>query len=54
MSKAEQLTFAFPGLVCSLLPGLKNTEENLEIDNKIIQVFDGIAFKDKQGLFGAI
>ena len=52
--RAEQLTFAFPGIVCSLLPGFRKNEEDLDIDNKIIQIFDGIAYKDKQGLYGAV
>jgi Dopey, N-terminal len=54
LNKAEQLTFAFPGLVCSLLPGFKSTPSDIEIDNKIIGILDSIAHKDKQGLFGAV
>lgn len=52
--RAEQLTFAFPGIVCSLLPGLKKNKGDVDIDNKIIEIFDGIAYKDRQGLYGAV
>lgn len=51
---SDQLTFAFPGIVCSLLPGCSRANSDQEINDKVIEVFDGIANRDQQGLFGAV
>ena len=48
--KSQSLTFAFPGIVNSLLPGLNQGELIL----RITEIFDQIAEKDRQSLFGAV
>jgi hypothetical protein len=48
--QSSSLTFAFPGIVSSLLPGLMQGE----ISTQICQIFDEISEKDRQSLFGAV
>ena len=51
LPQCSLLTFAYPGIVGSLLPGLSDRSE---IADRIVHIFDSIASKDRPSLFGAV
>ena len=48
----KEISFAFPGIVTSLLPGLE--DGNPDVENQTIQVFDKLAESDPSELYGAV
>lgn len=52
--KGAKISFALPGIVTALLPGLDEEESSAEIQQRTIEIFDRFAVNDKIGLFGAM